>query len=207
MTTNDLVLAFDPGKSDMAWAILRGDGELIDTGMISTPINEFNHLLLTRKIIAFTKEIEDLFSRHQYFAVAAERYQIRGMGTVGEICEFVNLMLGIVVATARRQEHVPHIDLQPASQWKNWLSVVMHGKSGLIEKTPDVFGYFQVTKQASKRKVRDVLPIQEHQFDAIGIAAWFVAHEVRTDLPDQTLLLERIKPGIDRIWAEGPRRG
>lgn len=208
MQKTDLVLSLDPGKSDFAWAIVRGDGTVLETGMIKAPINEFNYIHRTRQIKAFTAEVVELLQRHTYFALVAERYQIRGMGMIGEVCEFVNLMLGIVIAHARLLPDVPHIDLIPASQWKGWLSTVMYGKSGELDKSPDAYGYTQVTKQASKNTTRNVMHVKEHQFDAISIGLWFVAHEVEdSTTPDQLLVTEIAKACIDAIWAENANRG
>ena len=202
MKKSDIVLAMDPGKDWYAWSILDGEGHLLDTGMIKTPVHEFKFMFFRRQVLAFTKEIQDLLARHAYFAVVAERYQIRGTGSVGEVCEFVNLMLGIVTAEAlHRPAPRPHLDFMPAGVWKNWLSTVMLGASGLIDATPDVFGYPFVTKQASKRKVRGVLPIKEHQFDSIGIGLWFIAREVRVE-DAYDMIVNVTKPDVDRIYQE-----
>jgi hypothetical protein len=164
-------------------------------------------MFFRRQILAYTKEIQDLLSRHTYFAIAAERYQIRGMGSVGEVCEFVNLMLGIVTAEALRLPAPrPHLDFMPAGVWKNWLSTIMLGDPGALEKTPDAFGYPFVTKQASSRAVRNVIPVKEHQFDAIGIGLFFVARETKNE-DAYDMIVNATKPDLDRIYQERLQHG
>jgi len=207
MKSTDVVLALDPGKDHFAWSIIDGTGRLLDTGMIRQPVKEFKFMFFRRHALSYVKEIRELLSRHQYFAVVAERYQIRGMGSVGEVCEFVNLMLGIVTAEVLRMPSpAPHLDFMPAGVWKNWLSTVMLGDPGLLEKTPDAFGYPFVTKQASTRKVRGVLPIKEHQFDSIGIGLWFVAREAHV-LDAYDMVANVTKPDVDRLWEERLQHG
>lgn len=203
MKKTDLVLALDPGKEFYAWAVVRGDGTVIDTGMIKNLVDDFSYLHFGRQVAAYTREIQALLSAHTYFAVVAERFQIRGMSTAGETCEFVNLMLGILTAHARMLPYRVNIDLQPATMWKSWLGRLAYGDAGAVENSPDVFGYPQVTKQTSKRKVRGIFPIKEHQFDAMCLGVWFAARETNslTNVADLEMIDVVAKASIDKLWA------
>jgi hypothetical protein len=50
MKKTDLVLALDPGKEFYAWAVVRGDGTVIDTGMIKNLVNDFSYLHFGRQV-------------------------------------------------------------------------------------------------------------------------------------------------------------
>lgn len=204
MKTSDIVLALDPGKDNFAWAFVRGDGTVLETGMLKNTLNSFKLIHFTRGLLEFRKEMWALLTRHPIFVVVAERYQIRGsFGGKGESCEFVNLMLGMMITMTRLLRLKPHIVLMPASDWKNWLSFLMTGVRGGLEKTPDVFGYTEVTKAKSDRK-RNPFPIKEHQFDAIGIGLYIVCKE--TAVKDPLVVVRGpAKKSVDAIWS-GRRR-
>ena len=94
------ILAFDPGKNDFAWAALHKDGRLKARGFIRT-ITTMTFGELEDELARFCLDIERLLDRHNPDFVAVERMQHRKGKGGGAVDEYINVMIGILLATAR----------------------------------------------------------------------------------------------------------
>lgn len=183
-----MILAFDPGKTHFAYAILSKKKGLIKTGMIHNVINDFSKDNLTPQVIRFVREIRKVFFKYPIKIVIAERYQVRGKfgGMMGAVCEYLNYQLGIIGSLFRKRAK---LYLITPALWKNYMyrTYDFPNKSSLTE----VFGFHGLSKNFS------TVPILEHQFDAVGIGVWGANKFWKVDL------YKKCKKGLRKIWKKG----
>jgi len=153
------ILALDPGKSNMAWAILE-DGKPIDVGMINHVVDELTPNKFNGKHKKFRREIIKLLDRlDKDDVIIAERFQMR-MFNSGTQVECVSMMLGIIAAHAKNPFY-----LVIAGTWKNYM-LKSYGENVMEIVFQDRWN--------------------EHECDAVGISLWYY-ETVITEKPNKWL--------------------
>lgn len=208
-------LALDPGKSDFAWCAVDGV-KLVGLGMFSKPIDDIRDKYVNLKVLAFRKAlrrlIKDTFD-DKLELIVLERFQQRpGMGG-GANAEFINIMIGVILSECSRLG-LKSLPVQ-ASTWKNHMANLYDpiveevsnkrqskrkGKPKRLKRThADRLG-FKVTKTSK------TAPVKDHEFDAIGIAQWYLetsdVKRRKTTVPQ----LDNFKSQISKIWNERSKK-
>lgn len=199
------VLSCDPGKDNYAWAFVEvGTGRVVDTGMIAHTLSDLTFMQFVQQWRLHLVDVKKLLARSDVNidALVVERLTPRpGMGS-GAAAEYVNLMIGALYVLARLRGVGRIVPVMP-STWKGWLAALHNGSanSRSLESSPTALGFPQVVKNERKS---DNFPIKEHQFDAIGIGLWFVAHERfvlnHEQLPEPGKYYAKCKASLVKLW-------
>lgn len=153
------VLAFDMGKTDMAWSWSH-DNKLLEIGMITNTVNDLKSGVFLMQVRKFLREVKKLVNRVQeshgpLTDIVCERYVSRPGKGGGAVGESINTMLGIMAAYCVRNNL--YIELVLASTWKNHFK----RKFG-CDTQAERYG-FKINKTSKK------WPILDHEFDSVGI--------------------------------------
>lgn len=153
------VLAFDMGKTDMAWSWSH-DNKLIEVGMIHNTVNDLKSGIFLMQVRRFLREVKALIKRAEtahgpITDIVCERFTSRGGKGGGSVGESINTMLGIMAAYCVRNNI--YLELVLASTWKMYFKR-KYGKDTQAER----YG-FAITKTSKK------WPILDHEFDSVGI--------------------------------------
>jgi len=143
------VLAFDPGKSNWAWALVE-NGRVRDHGFLQNLIKSFADL--DAKVKLFQSEVRELVAKAELSEgdyCALERFMHRPGQGKGAVGEFVNVQIGLLVSC------VPSCYMIPAAVWKNHMT--KH------------YGSNDTRALLDPRGKRELTP---YEADAIGIALY-----------------------------------
>lgn len=178
------VLAFDPGKSNFAYAFGQ-DGAVEEFGFIE---HVFDHLTdsVSEQAARLAQELLALTAKAKPDRIIAERYMFRpGMGA-GGTGEFVNLALGILIAAVLP---VP-VQLIPSAQWKNHMTRQYWSKRPGSSQKKEKFECLELldptrTCRPGGRKKR----LTTHEADAIGIALYAAEQDLKQSLLDRVRIV------------------
>lgn len=200
-TTNEkMILSMDPGKEFFAWSVLTTDGRVIDTGMVKNVVDDMRHMIMMFQVKRFIAEVTSIIKRYNVRVLAVERLTPRpGMGS-GATAEYVNVMIGLVYATAKTNNLHLHYAVMP-STWKQWLSRTAFGVPSGFNASPEAFGFNHVVKNELKS---NPFAIKEHQFDSIGLGLWTVNRLKLTGCQRHTRLeaklLQNCTKSLKPLW-------
>lgn len=113
------ILAFDPGKINMGFCVIRYNGKrykIIKIGMFSQAINSLLQQQFAEQSKIFNAAIKKLIKQYQPDRIIAERFLNRGR-FFGGTSELVGVMLGIIWGLANKYK-IPLL-LTTAAAWKN----------------------------------------------------------------------------------------
>lgn len=188
-----MILAMDPGKANFAWAALKEDGTVVDTGMLKTPLASLEEPHLSRMARGYRLEVQALLAAHRPARIVVERYEQRqgpgAKGQTGASGEYVNVMIGALLMIGQ-DPYIP-VTPVPAREWKAWLGRATTGKQAL-ESAASVFG-IHVTK------AQTAVPITDHQADACGQGLWLLGR--KTQGYESKALIDRAKASMQDIWT------
>lgn len=151
-----MILAFDPGSVNFAWAVMDRDGNVVDSGMLPVRMQNVDPESLlgcAAVLMGFLYEWKGKVD-----VIVWERYQTRGAGSKNN--ETVNLTIGMLVALALQNGMVLGSAVMPAT-WKNWWAR-KDGEKGTW------YDFFAEAIPGSKAKT-------VHRKDAAGIGVWFLS--------------------------------
>lgn len=166
------VFAADPGKAHFAYASVSWENDkapvLHRVGMITELVNDMRVGMFMYRVRrfyrAFKSTIEEVSKKHgKVTDVVMERFMARPGQGGGAVGESINIMIGIVALYCQKNGLM--LQIIPASQWKN-RAKRKHG----LDSQAARYGYPFVCKDELKG---NPYPVQDHQFDAVGIAQWF----------------------------------
>ena len=110
------ILAFDPGKTNMAYAIHKKTGkkiEVLEFGMFKNTITDLKPQNLKDTVKDFNKAVVSLIKKYSVEEVSMERFISRGL--LGSLAEYICIMQGIIAINKR----VKIFNLVAAATWKN----------------------------------------------------------------------------------------
>jgi len=110
------ITAFDPGKSNFAYASVTADAKIAESGIMNFPIMTLKSKELKSHVKSFGNEIKTLLSRCNPNVIIIERYQSRHKGLNNEI---INIAIGILLQSACNRNC--EVSLLTAAAWKNAL--------------------------------------------------------------------------------------
>ncbi len=201
-------LALDPGKADFAWCAV-SNSKIVGIGMFPKPIDDIREKFVNVKVMEFRRSLKKLISstfQEELDLIVLERFQQRPGKGGGANAEFINVMIGVILAECSRKGFKA-LPVQ-ASTWKNHMAhrydpleaenikkknskpSKRKGKPKRVKRTHAERLGFKVTKSSK------TVPIRDHEFDAAGIAQWHV--EMKTG----TSHLESFKKQIAKIWEK-----
>jgi hypothetical protein len=191
------VLAFDMGKTDMAWA-WSYDNKLIDTGLMINTVNDLKSGIFLMQVRKFIRELKSIVQRVEakhgpLTDICVERYVSRPGKGGGAVSESINVMIGIMAAYCNK--HNLYLELILASTWKNHFK----RKFG-CDTQAERYG-FKITKTSKK------WPILDHNFDAIGLMQFRLeTTRIQGDgfakLKPHLELLDSFKSVLKRLWKQ-----
>lgn len=153
------VLAFDPGKSNFAYAVGE-DGQLETFGFVTALLDDLT-ADVTGQVLRLADEFQGLLKTHQPDLIVAERFMARGMPGQGAVSEFVNLSLGVLVSVAAPIE----VTVIPAATWKNHWSH-RYPQEGKFEMQACLERGTRIYPGGRRKR------LTTHEADAVGIMAW-----------------------------------
>jgi len=176
-----LVLAFDPGCKNFAYACLNHKTlEIHKVGMLGTPLHNFND---KEQFWYFKRQIRYLFEIYKPTHVVIERFQNRGRFS-GEQVELVSRMIGILETLSSEFFHL-QTELITALTWKSYYRKYYVtdalAKQVLKEQYDKLANNKRKKKRKRKRKLRYRFEMEhliesetlcEHEIDALGICLW-----------------------------------
>ena len=112
------ILSLDMGVKNCAFSVLKGK-KIIKLGFVEKTISNLIDPYYNNDIDLFVKEFTGLLDTYKPNAVAAERFQNRGMFR-GNGSELINIMIGIISRICH--ERKIYCFLLTAAQWKNQLN-------------------------------------------------------------------------------------
>lgn len=180
------ILAFDPGKKNFAFALLEDRGVVCHGHLptiTSMQVEAFQHdaplfLAATEGLLAYRPDV-----------VAIERMQHRPGFGGGAVSEYINVMIGMVLALASQHS----IETKPtmSQTWKtHWIKAYEVPRDRFAMATQKLSirqpkGAKPKTRTALVEGLLDGHDLTPHEGDAIGIAAYWWWRETGHDpLPD-----------------------
>lgn len=126
------ILAFDPGKENFAWAVLNSKGRCRDHGFVRTATDlSIDHIV--DEVERFSIDIEKLIATHTPDFICIERMQHRPKFGGGGVVEYINIMIGLVLAAARKYHIRPMIFV--SGTWKAHMAKLTGAKKGQFTMT------------------------------------------------------------------------
>lgn len=192
------VLAFDMGKTDMAWS-WSYDNKLIDVGMIHNTVNDLKSGIFLMQVRKFLLEVKTLIKHAEethgpITDIVAERFTSRGGKGGGSVGESINTMLGIMAAYCVRNNI--YLELVLASTWKMYFKR-KYGKDTQAER----YG-FAINKTSKK------WPILDHEFDSVGILQFRIettslhGEDVFVKQKPYNDYMKNFKKTLDMLWKK-----
>ncbi len=94
------ILSFDPGKANFAYAVINSKGRCKEHGFLRT-ITSLSFEKIVDEVSGFSVDLERLIKNTSPDFIAIERMQHRPKFGGGAVVEYINIMIGIILATAR----------------------------------------------------------------------------------------------------------
>lgn len=160
------LLAIDAGKSNFAYAALEhkaDDVTITNMGLLANPITDLSREGFKSNVQRFDAEIQAVLKGTDL--VVFERVIQQPGRTSGSAVEYIGFAMGIV--TARCEDMGILAIPTTAATWKRATRRV----AGNWEKSAELFGQ-KIKSKASKANV-----ISDHEYDALGIALWFLVKQ------------------------------
>lgn len=183
------VLAMDPGKRDFACCYVVG-GKIKKMKMFHHTIYDLKERVYTQLAADFQKEFDKLVRGFgKVDAIVVERFTARPGKSGGAVSESINIMIGFMTAWCLVNN--VKIVLVQASTWKNR----MKRRLGL-DTQAERYGRY-VTKTGK------LWPIADHEFDAVGIAQWYLETHMGSEgsSKQSDLDLHKLfKSQLDKRW-------
>lgn len=183
------VLAMDPGKRDFACCYVVG-GKIERLKMFNHTVHDLREQKYISLCASFAYEFDKFVKAlGKVDVLVVERFTARPGKSGGAVSESINIMIGFMTAWCLLNG--VEIVLVQASTWKNR----MRRLRGL-DTQAERYGRY-VTKTGK------LWPIADHEFDAVGIAQWYLETHMgskgstkKTDLD----LHGSFKSQLDKLW-------
>jgi len=183
------VLAMDPGKRDFACCYVVG-GKLERLKMFNHTVHDLREQKYISLCASFSYEFDKFVKAlGKVDVLVVERFTARPGKSGGAVSESINIMIGFM--TAWCLINGVEIVLVQASTWKNRMRRVRG-----LDTQAERYGRY-VTKTGK------LWPIADHEFDAVGLAPWYLESHMgskgstkKTDLD----LHASFKAQLDKRW-------
>ncbi len=177
------ILAFDPGKKNFAFATLI-DGRLTGYGHVPT-ITTLRPEDYHQGVDRFITAVIPLLDRRPTI-LTFERMQSRPGFGAGAVVEYINLMIGMILAEAHRRA-IKVFPVAPVTWKSHWIKVYGVEKKRFTMVTQKLSikqpkGSKTKTKAELVRGLLDRQDITPHEGDAIGLAAYCWYRETGVDV-------------------------